>query len=86
MYYFDLIPMPLAFRGYGEYAVVKAESKGWMWLNIITNVTMAMLQSETDDSFPIGRLTWKTKVKQGGTDNKGTWSEVDQSIAKLKYK
>ena len=64
MYYFDLIPKPLAFRGYGEYAVIEMEGKGWVWLNIITNITMAMLQSETVDSFPIGRLTWKAKVKR----------------------
>lgn len=63
MYYFDLTPVPLAFRGYGEYAVVQAAGEGWVWLNIITNVTMAILSSERGDSFPVGRLTWETKVK-----------------------
>ncbi|XP_045131153.1 uncharacterized protein LOC123516112 [Portunus trituberculatus] len=61
MYYFDLIPNPLAFRGYGEYEVAAVEGEGWVWHNTITNVTMAVLRSEHNDEFPVGRLTWEAK-------------------------
>lgn len=62
MYYFDLVPEPLAFRGYGEYAVRQVGAGAWAWLNAVTNTTMATLRSEHDSSFPIGRLTWITEV------------------------
>lgn len=62
MYYFDLVPEPLSFRGYGEYAISQARGGSWAWLNTVTNTTMATLLPEADSSFPIGRLTWNTEV------------------------
>lgn len=62
MYYFDLVPEPLAFRGYGEYAVSQAGGGSWAWLNTVTNNTMATLRHETDSAFPIGRQSWSTEV------------------------
>ncbi|XP_037781088.1 glutamate-gated chloride channel alpha-like [Penaeus monodon] len=59
MYYLDLVPSPLSFRGYGEYAVRQDAEGAWAWSNIITNTTMATLsQEDVDLNYPVGRLTW----------------------------
>ncbi|XP_071529468.1 uncharacterized protein [Panulirus ornatus] len=64
MYYFDLVPQPLAFRGYGEYAVQQTGSGGWVWYNTVSNTTMATLTSaHGQGTYPIGRLTWETKAE-----------------------
>lgn len=62
MYYFDLVPDPLSFRGYGEYAVSQEDGRPWAWLNTVTNTTMATLRHEGSSAFPIGRLSWSTEV------------------------
>ena len=63
MYYLDLVPDPLSFRGYGEYAV-KLLNSTWIWINIVTNVTMATLifQDEEELNYPIGRFLWTLNV------------------------
>lgn len=63
MYYLDLVPSPLSFRGYGEYAVRQDAEGAWAWSNIITNTTMATLsQEDVDLNYPVGRLTWNLQV------------------------
>ncbi|XP_063883283.1 gamma-aminobutyric acid receptor subunit delta-like [Scylla paramamosain] len=60
MYYFDLVAMPMSFRGYGEYRVRKVENT-WEWYNAVTNTTMATL-SPLSLNYPVGRHKWNLQV------------------------
>lgn len=68
MYYFSLVPQPLAFRGYGEYMIEsRMEGDGvgtWVWYDSITNTTMATLNKDEHTHFPFGRLMWDAKVNK----------------------
>ncbi|XP_068250178.1 uncharacterized protein [Palaemon carinicauda] len=69
MYYLDLIPEPLAFRGYGEYFIEQTGDSMWTWYNTVTNVTISVL-SVKDLNYPIGRRTWEVQTDVCG-QNKG---------------
>ncbi|XP_045114123.1 uncharacterized protein LOC123506251 [Portunus trituberculatus] len=66
MYYFDLVALPMSFRGYGEYRVRKVEDT-WVWYNSVTNTTMATL-SPLSLNYPVGRLTWDLKAEVCGQE------------------
>ncbi|XP_066946325.1 glutamate-gated chloride channel alpha-like isoform X1 [Macrobrachium rosenbergii] len=68
MYYLDLIPDPLAFRGYGEYFIEQTNDSRWTWSNTVTNVTIATLHSK-DLNYPIGRHTWEVQSDVCGQNN-----------------
>ncbi|XP_076058520.1 uncharacterized protein LOC143035535 [Oratosquilla oratoria] len=57
MYYFDLEPDPLAFRGYGEYKVQKFENR-WLWFDSVQNLTKASITQKDEVDYPIGRRAW----------------------------
>ena len=61
MFYFDLVAVPMSFRGYGEYRVEKVEDT-WVWHNAVTNTTMATLPP-LHLNYPIGRLAWDLEVR-----------------------
>ncbi|KAK7084745.1 hypothetical protein SK128_000419 [Halocaridina rubra] len=65
MYYLDMIPNPLSFRGYGEYAVQQRTDGRWIWINSVTNITMAILM-ERELNYPIGRLMWELQIEVCG--------------------
>nr|XP_053628974.1 uncharacterized protein LOC128686190 [Cherax quadricarinatus] len=80
MFYFNLEARPLGFFGFGEYAVEKMDDGGWMWYNTVTNTTMAILPHHHSNTsvavsttaalarytYPMGRLTWETKMEVCG--------------------
>ena len=59
----ELIPNPLSFRGYGEYAIGILDDT-WTWYNIVNKQIIAKLQPNQVENldFPIGRVNWTLQV------------------------
>lgn len=69
MNYLDLETVPLAFRGYGEYAVRNRDGL-WTWFNTVTNITMAVFRPDKGQlNYPLGRRSWVLEVSPVYKDN-----------------
>ncbi|XP_069937796.1 uncharacterized protein, partial [Cherax quadricarinatus] len=47
----------LYFKGYGEYHIRKVD-KDWLWINVVTNKTLARLNPNAPFGMPMGRRVW----------------------------
>ncbi|XP_069937298.1 uncharacterized protein, partial [Cherax quadricarinatus] len=47
----------LYFKGYGEYHIRKV-GKDWLWINVVTNKTLARLDPNAPFGMPMGRRVW----------------------------
>lgn len=59
----------LQFLGYGAYQIIQREGT-WMWLNVVTNQTIAIMEKATLD-FPMGRRWWQLKRSVCGQEAGG---------------
>nr|XP_053628087.1 uncharacterized protein LOC128685552 [Cherax quadricarinatus] len=47
----------LYFKGYGEYHIRKVDDD-WLWINVVTNKTLARLDPDAPFGMPMGRRVW----------------------------